>query len=232
MDRHGQTTFAERLIANPTASLIGDVLSQVEPSAFDRWQEVLGKREAPQVTANGLAVPIQRVSWNRVDDFFEGVFQQANERFFAGRLPRCRRIWNSRFRGLAGRIRCPERIIELSSAHFEQCGVAAMGVVLVHEMIHLALHTDRLPMGHTVEFKRRSLSVGLPRIYHELPLPSRLVKRKKYLYRCSCGQVVEAKIKFRQPRACARCCRQYARGRFDPRFVLVLVAEDQAADRG
>ncbi|MBY0585572.1 SprT-like domain-containing protein [bacterium] len=225
MDRHGQTTLAERLRQNPTAILVGEVLADVESTAFQRWTDSLGNDLLPHVTANGLTVPIVRVSWNRVDDFFQTLFDRANHQFFGNHLPPCRRVWNRRFRGLAGRIQCRENVIELSSAHFEQCGAAAMGIVLVHEMIHLALFTDRLPFGHTGEFKRRSLSVGLPRIYHELPLPGRLAKSKRYRYRCVCGQMVLSRIKFRQPRACAHCCKKFSRGRFDPRFTLVFVDE-------
>jgi predicted SprT family Zn-dependent metalloprotease len=105
-----------------------------------------------------------------------------------------------------------------------------MGIVLVHEMIHLALFADRLSFGHTPEFKRRSRALGLPGIYHELPLPNRMVRAKRYVYGCPCGARVESRVKFRQPRACGRCCRRFARGRFDPRFVLTLCEDHHPTD--
>lgn len=227
MDRDGQAPTAERLIANPTARLIADVLASIDSSTHAKWRDGLGDPNLPRVTANGLSVPIVRVPWNKVDDFFETLFAIANDRHFSSVLPRCRRVWNRRFRGLAGRIECRSKTIELSSAHFEQCGIGAMGIVLVHEMIHLALFTERRPHGHTGEFKRRSFSLGLPRIYHELPLPTRLVRPKRYVYACACGLRVESKIRFRAPRACASCCKKFNRGRFDRRFALFLVEDRQ-----
>ena len=229
MDRDGKTPAPQRLIANPTAQLIADVLAAVDSSIHTKWCDGLDDLHLPRVTANGLSVPIVRVSWNKVDEFFERLFGVANDRYFANQLPRCRRVWNRRFRGLAGRIECRSKTIELSSAHYEQCGIGAMGIVLVHEMIHLALFTERLPHGHTGEFKRRSYSLGLPRIYHELPLPNRLVRPKRYVYACTCGLQVESKIRFRAPRACATCCRKFNRGRFDRRFRLFLVEDRQQA---
>jgi len=212
-----------------TERLIGELFASLSPRLASEWETKLADPSVPRVTANGLAVPIIRAEWNHVDDFFDGLFDTANNLFFSGRLPACRRSWNNRFRRVAGRIDCHRQQIELSAPHYEACGTAALGVVLVHEMIHLSLYSDGRPFGHTREFKYRSSSLGLPDVHHELPIPDRLKPRKAHLYRCKCGRIVESRIKFRRPRACAHCCRSFARGRYDDRFRLIYVGQRDSA---
>ncbi len=74
MDRDGNAPAAKRLIANPTAQLIADVLVSVDSSTHAKWCDGLDDPRLPRVTANGLSVPIVRVPWNKVDDFFETLF--------------------------------------------------------------------------------------------------------------------------------------------------------------
>lgn len=206
--------------ANPTLRLIGEALGRCEPVAQADWRRSIEPGE-PSVLVNGINVPIVRVPWKVVEEFFDDVCSSANDRFFRHRLPHCRRTWNTRFRRLAGRIDCRSRHIELSSAHFEACGAGALAVVLVHELIHLSLFIDHRPYGHTAEFKARSERIGLPGIYHDLPLPERIERRRRiHLYTCPCGQRIESRVRFRSPRACADCCKRHADGKYDPRFRL------------
>lgn len=206
--------------SNPTLALIGEVLGRCDTIAKDLWFRPIEAGEAA-VVVNGVRVPVVRIAWNDVERFFDGVFATANERCFRHRLPCCRRTWNSRFRRLAGRIDCRDRHIELSSAHFEACGAGALAVVLVHELIHLSLFVDRRPYGHTAEFKARSQRIGLPGIYHDLPLPDRIQRRRRiHLYRCRCGKLIESRVRFRSPRACADCCQRHAGGQYDARYRL------------
>lgn len=217
---------------NSTATIAETLLEEVfeEVSAGSRWRDACADGAGPRVVANGLSLPVVRVDWDRVDDFFDQLFSIANGKLFANRLPKCQRRWNTRFRRLAGRIDCSRRLIELSGAHYESCGSAALGVVLLHEMIHLALHTDGLRFGHTPEFKRRSYALGMMDIRHELPLPERIVEtRTRHLYRCVCGRVIESTKRFRQPRACAACCRKFNRGRYHERFRLQYVGQSGGA---
>lgn len=209
-------------VTNPTLGLIGDVLGFVDPAAQLRWRS--DDACAERVAVNGVAAPVVRLPWREVESFFDLLFDEANRRFFRERLPRCRRTWNRRFRRLAGRIDCARRHMELSSAHFEACGAGALAVVVVHEMVHLSLYVDRRPYGHTPEFKSRSYRLGLPGIYHDLPLPERIERsRRVYLYRCRCGAALESRVRFRTPRACAECCRRYGDGRYDERFRFEYV---------
>jgi predicted SprT family Zn-dependent metalloprotease len=212
---------------HPTLDVLWNSLGEIDPSAQERWLDAHSRLRPVHV--NGVDVPIVRIPWSRVDDFFQLAFQQANNALFGGDLPPCRLRWNSRFRGVAGRIECRSRRIELSSAHFEACGVVALGVVLIHEQIHLSLFEHRLPFGHTGEFKRRSREVGLPEIHHALPLPDRIVRRRRlHRWACrTCGRVSTSKIRFRAPRACADCCGRFARGRYDARFNLVYLGVEE-----
>lgn len=214
-------------VTNRTISLIGEVLDEIDPAPRDRWLRT--DAEDPRVAVNGISAPVVRIGWRDVDRFFDSLFAAANSRFFRGRLPSCRRTWNPRFRRVAGRIDCPRRHIELSSAHFEACGVGALGVVFVHELIHLSLYVDHRPYGHTAEFKTRSERLGLSGIYHDLPLPDRIKRRRRiHLYRCACGQELESRIRFRTPRACADCCRRFARGKYDERYRFQYVGLREA----
>lgn len=208
--------------SNLACRLIAESLQQASPHRPDLWNEATARAE--RVVANGLPLPIVRIEWNQIDDFFDTLFDRANAELFRSSLPPCRRTWNRRFRSVAGRIECRSRTIELSSAHFEACGVAALGAVLIHEMIHLYLFEQRMPYGHNSAFKIMSRSAGLPSVYHELPLPTRLKRQRSWhLYRCSCGIELRSRVRFRTPRACASCCRRFNRSRYDERYRLQYV---------
>lgn len=210
---------------SPAVAVVADVLTRVDPAAAERFCQP--NPETPTATVNGIAVPIVRIGWQHVGRFYGELFASANDRLFNGRLPACRLSWNRRFRNLGGRIDCRQNLIELSSAHFEACGAPALGIVLIHEQIHLSLSTDHLSSGHTPEFKRRSLALGLPSIHHAMPLPQRLRRpRRVHVYRCACGKEVQSRVRFRQPRACAACCRRHANGRFDRRFLLEYIGAE------
>lgn len=206
---------------NPTLMVLAEALRACDRDAAKRFSAALADPGSPRVIANGVSSPIIRLPWRQTSGFFEELFALSNERFFRGRLPACRISWNTRFRNLAGRITCRDRLIELSAPHFEACGPVALGIVLVHEQIHLSLWSQRRPYGHTAEFKWYSRELGLPLIHHQLPLPDRLARpRPVHVYRCRCGQEIESRVRFRSPRACAACCARHAGGRFDARFML------------
>ncbi|MGL4464488.1 MAG: SprT-like domain-containing protein [Planctomycetia bacterium] len=133
------------------------------------------------VVVNGVRVPIVRLEDHKVDLYFQRLYDLSNRLHFGGRLADCDLVWNRRFRNLGGRIDCGRRVIELSAAHFEACGVAALGVVLIHEQIHLSLFLEKKPFGHTSEFKRLATALGQPEIRHRMPLPRRLARRRPIL---------------------------------------------------
>lgn len=198
--------------------VVRQVLEEVDPDRLPLLDQ------PPTIVVNGVGVPVVRLRWQAIGDFFSRLFEVANGRLFGGTLPGCQIAWNPRFRNLGGRIDPQRRRLELSSAHFEACGAVALGIVLVHEQIHLALFEEQLPFGHTREFARRSAALGLPNIHHQMPLPERLRRpTPEHLYRCDRGHLVRSRVRFRTPRACAPCCDQHAQGRFDERFPLHYV---------
>lgn len=203
--------------SNPTLAILAQCLNEID---IERYQEFRENRPgATQVRVNGLTVPVLRLPTDRVQPFLESVWRAGNMQFFSGALPDCPIEWNPRFRRVAGRIGCARRRVELSTAHYETCGPVALAVVLLHEQIHLSLWEDSLPFGHTTEFRRRSILMGMPGIYHELPLPERMA-RPLHRYGCLCGWVTTSRVRFRTPRACSACCEKYNRGRYDERFNL------------
>jgi predicted SprT family Zn-dependent metalloprotease len=205
------------MTATPAWTTVRQIIGRLEPEL----SSAKSLQNAPTVRVNGIDVPVLRLQWRNVGPFFEQLFDYSNRQHFRGHLPPCKLSWNKRFRRVGGRIDCRARLVELSAAHYESCGCAALGVVLLHEQVHLSLYEEGLAYGHTAEFKRRSLNLGLPDIHHEMPLPDRLRKpRCVHLYQCVCGTVVQSRIKFRKPRACATCCDRYSGGRYDRRFQL------------
>lgn len=211
------------MLTTPAECLLLDAMDRVDPSAGQRWREssaIENADQASRVLVNGVAVPVVRVARGDTEDFFDVVHELANEQFFDGGLPEYRRIWNRRFRSVAGRIDVRRQVIELSSAHDEACGSVALGIVYLHELIHLDLFVRGRPIGHTGEFKRLSRSLGMPDIRHQLPLPARLGKKRLHRYACPTGCSLESLVRFRAPRACAACCRAYAGGRYDSRYRL------------
>lgn len=158
------------------------------------------------------------------------LFEELNRLHFQGELPPPLFVWNSRLRSAAGRfapgskfppIR-PARIelaeyllkIENSSHHIRD--------TLLHEMVHYYLWNRRQPWGHTAEFKEILKRVGASR-YNTVPQKG----PPRFRYQCpQCREIYGTKRKIR-PSACLPCCRKFSRGRFDRRFSLVLLEQNQ-----
>lgn len=219
----------------PTHRILRNLLAEISSAAAATWDRAFEGRQVSDeptkfITVNGARFPVIRLPWQQVGDWFEELYRRSNEQFFQARLPTAKLTWNRRFRNLGGRIQPKQGLIELSSAHYEACGVAALGAVLIHEQIHFSLFVEHLSSGHTPEFKRRSIALGLPNIRHEMPLPRRMQKPVQvHRYACGCGRVIESRRRFRQPRACVACCNQFARGKFDRRFQLRYVGSAMKA---
>lgn len=200
-------------------TLIAQVLRSVDEPASNRWQR--SDAGTGTVTVNGLAVPIIRTSASAIAPFFHLLGQAAGQSLFEREMPPCHVAWNKRFRRLGGRIIPSQRLIELSAPHYEACGVIALGLVYVHELIHWSLYIDQLPFGHTAEFKRRSTRIGMTDIRHEMPLPTRLQRpEKRHIYLCPSGHEIVSQVQFRTARCCLACCLKWNQGRADNRFIL------------
>src|SRR5690606_30053530 len=111
--------------------------------------------------------------------------------YFQGELPPCRIQWSRQLTRAAGNIDVRSRLIKLSVPILEEafkqdslftpeylvCGVkcantdSAVREILKHEMIHLWLHEQKLPSGHTALFRAKARVLGQPGIRHEIALP-------------------------------------------------------------
>lgn len=152
-------------------------------------------------------------------------YEKCNREKFAGALPSNYTIeFNPLLRRLTGRITYGWKLIEISSYHFRQYGLADAMQTLEHEMLHLYLHTLGKPSGHNLLFKSAARALGI-RVFHANPYPRNQVQRHRYLYECpSCRRMVTRRRHAEHnPLACGACCRSLAGGAWDPRFALKLV---------
>ncbi|MGE0616569.1 MAG: SprT-like domain-containing protein [Bacteriovoracia bacterium] len=156
-------------------------------------------------------------------------FNALNRQHFGGTLPPPKLVWNSRLRIAAGRFvpghrtlwwrRAPAIEIALylrEEAEAERLIRDTLG----HEMIHYWLWLSRKPYGHTAQFRRKMVEMGVSR-YN--PVPRR--RPMKYTYTCpACRKEFQVRKRLRAL-ACADCCGKHSGGRFDARFLLFLSAE-------
>lgn len=160
----------------------------------------------------------------------EQIFRELNEQHFGGRLAPPKLSWNERLSSTAGRFspgsRHPLRprtpLIEVAS-YLREIEEGAMHVTdtLLHEMIHYQLWAEGKPYGHTEEFHAIMRRVGAKR-YNPVPK----TRPYKHWYECPhCRKRVPARRKIGNS-ACMQCCRNFAGGRYDPRFRLELVMSD------
>ena len=162
------------------------------------------------------------------------LYDQINAEFFGANLPNCEIRWSRRLTRAAGNIRVQSRVISLSipllidafadGATHEVCGVAAcdgataLREILKHEMIHLWLHVQGLPCGHTREFRVKARQIGQPKTRHGIALPA---PKNGWIYSCPhCAQQIARRRRVSRVGACAACCRLYNGGKFDARFTL------------
>lgn len=150
-------------------------------------------------------------------------YQTANSAKFDGILPLYQIALNPYLRRLTGRITYSQRLIEISHYHLRHYGLGDAVATLEHEMLHLYLHTLRLPSGHNSHFKREAAMRGI-RVFHSNAYPQNRTPRHRYVYECpACARMVFRKRR-RPPRtlACGVCCRTHADGAWDSRFALEL----------
>ncbi len=158
-------------------------------------------------------------------------YRSVNRTQFESLLPNDYRIaWNPLLRRLTGRITYRDRLIEISTFHYHNYGLADALATLEHELLHLYLHTRRLPSGHNALFKREAAVRGI-RVFHANHYPRNQPPRDRYLYECpACGRMVFRQRRLERSRiACGICCRSKASGAWDARFTLRLVEKVRMA---
>jgi predicted SprT family Zn-dependent metalloprotease len=143
---------------------------------------------------------------------------------FAGALPRDFAIaFNPNLRRLTGRITYGARLIEISRWHFARYGLDDARATLEHELLHLHLHEQGLPSGHTLTFKRLAAEKGI-RVFHTNSYPRNQSSPWRWLYECpACGRHVWRTRPMKKDLACGPCCRTHAGGSWDLRFALALL---------
>jgi hypothetical protein len=166
------------------------------------------------------------------------LYCELNQTYFDGSLPPCRILWSRKLTRTAGNIDVRHRIIKLSvpllidafhsatlfGPEYYVCGVRcatsdeALREILKHEMIHLWLHVQQLPSGHTAEFRHKARQVGQPKTRHDIELPT---PRAGWLYSCPvCSESFHRRRRYGRPVACARCCKRFNDGHYHERFKL------------
>jgi len=166
------------------------------------------------------------------------LYDELNLKYFEGILPTCRIEWSRRLTRAAGNIDVRHRLIKLSmpllidafrrdnlfGPEFTVCGIEcvdsqrALEEILKHEMIHLWLHERGRPSGHTPEFRAKAKAIGQPRTRHGIALPT---PKSGWIYACpACRAEFSRRRRYGRAVACARCCKQWNKGRYDERFKL------------
>ncbi len=166
------------------------------------------------------------------------LYHELNALYFDGILPPCEILWSRKLTRAAGNINVRHRIIKLSQPILQEafrpaslfpqeysvCGVLcsssdqATREILKHEMIHLWLHVQKLPSGHTAQFRQKAREIGQPRTRHEIALPT---PKNGWIYGCGhCGHEFSRRRRYSRAVACARCCKSFNKGEFDTRFKL------------
>jgi DNA-directed RNA polymerase subunit RPC12/RpoP len=101
-----------------------------------------------------------------------------------------------------------------------QCDSAEIATreILKHEMIHLWLHVQGLPSGHTAEFRAKAKAIGQPRTRHGIALPA---PRSGWIYSCAqCGSEFTRRRRYGRSVACSTCCKKFNGGKYDERYKL------------
>lgn len=149
--------------------------------------------------------------------------------------------WNPRLVSTAGRAFAARATVELNPKLPAFPGETER--TLRHELAHLLAAwrargggrlRGRRIAPHGPEWRQACAELGIPGEprCHRLGLPRRAPAARRHTYRCpGCGfQLRRVRpIPKRRPLACRACCRSFARGRFDRRFLFVAVAGGDAA---
>jgi hypothetical protein len=167
----------------------------------------------------------------------QALYHELNATYFDSLLPPCRILWSRQLTRTAGNIDVRRAIIKLSvpllvdafrrdslfPCEYSVCGVQcdsaeiATREILKHEMIHLWLHVQGLPSGHTAEFRAKperwpaahAPRHRLARTTQRLDLFLRAVRRR-----------IHTPPRYGRSVACSACCKKHNGGKYDERYKL------------
>lgn len=166
------------------------------------------------------------------------LYAELNSLYFDDMLPPCRILWSRQLTRTAGNIDVRRAVIKLSAPllqdafrrdslfpkEYSVCGVLcdsqdlATREILKHEMIHLWLHVQGLPSGHTAEFRAKAKAIGQPKTRHGIALPA---PRSGWIYSCLyCNGEFTRRRRYGRSVACLQCCKKFNSGQYDARFKL------------
>ena len=133
--------------------------------------------------------------------------------------------WNGRMRSTAGRATWPDAVVELNPALLE-ISTSETERTFLHELAHLVAYEragNRRIKPHGPEWRRACCHLGIPgeRAGHNLPLPSRTMRRRWRYFCPECWAVIERVRRMENCSACYACCLKYNRGEYDERFRFV-----------
>ncbi len=140
---------------------------------------------------------------------------------------RVRVNWNGRLRSCAGRADTRRLLISLNP-RLQDHGADEIDRTLRHELAHLLAQfragRRRIP-PHGEAWRKACEDLGIAgeARCHNLPFEIRRLPRP-YNYKCpKCEREFPRVRKHRRAVACLACCRKYTGGRFDKKFLLLLV---------
>lgn len=176
----------------------------------------------PKIAKASLTQPEIKDEDHQLTEWCRGEAARLSLRTLSGKV---RVRWNRRMRSSAGRAIWPDGLIELNP-RLKDFGEEELWRTLRHELAHLVAYSRagrRRIAGHGAEWRMACADLGVPdeRPYHDLPLPTRKMKRK-HLYVCRHCQVEWWRVRpFRRAVACYECCRKHNGGQYHERYRMV-----------
>lgn len=133
--------------------------------------------------------------------------------------------WNSRMRSTAGRATWPDAVVELNPA-LHAISHEETERTFLHELAHLVAYERagrRRIRPHGPEWRRACCELGIPgeKAGHNLPLPTRTIRRKWRYFCPGCWAVSDRVRRIRGTSACYTCCLKHNGGNYDERFRFV-----------
>jgi predicted SprT family Zn-dependent metalloprotease len=142
------------------------------------------------------------------------LYTELNQIHFANTLPACAIELSHRLTRTAGKIWPRAKLMRLSIPYHSHYGIEELKHTILHEMVHLWLHEQGLPNGHTPLFRQKLSELGSLERVHALPMPA---CPYRYLYRCpTCAY--EIRTRRRISSSCGKCDTSY-----NPRHCFRLV---------
>jgi len=139
--------------------------------------------------------------------------------------------WNSRMRSTAG-LAYPSSSQIVLNPKLASFGWVEVERTLLHELAHLVAHHRcgrRRISPHGPEWRKACADLGMDNEArcHDLPLPRRKMVRR-FVYQCPCCATKVERVRlFRRPAACLKCCQTHSGGRYDKRFNLARVVQQE-----